>query len=71
MDREFIFIKIGTTISKIRLSDIYAIESTGNYCTIKTTNQAYVQRSSLIKMKGKLEQQGFMQINKSTLNNFY
>lgn len=67
MDNEFIFVKVGTIINKIRLADIYAIESEGNYCTIKTTNQSYLQRSSLTKMKGKLEAQGFIQINKSTL----
>lgn len=67
MDNEFIFVKVGTIINKIRLADIYAIESEGNYCTIKTSNQAYVQRSSLTKMKEKLEEQGFIQINKSTL----
>lgn len=67
MDKEFIFVKLGSIINKIRLADIYAIESEGNYCTIKTSNQTYTQRSSLIKVKGKLEEQGFIQINKSTL----
>ncbi|MFK7979071.1 MAG: LytR/AlgR family response regulator transcription factor [Saprospiraceae bacterium] len=67
MDNEFIFVKVGTLINKIQLADICAIESEGNYCTIKTSKQAYIQRSSLTKMKGKLEGQGFIQINKSTL----
>lgn len=63
----FIFIKTGTIISKVQLSDIYAIESEGNYCTIKTLNQEYVQRLSLIKIKDKLNKRGFIQVNKSTL----
>lgn len=67
MDNTFIFIKIGTIISRVYVSDIYVIESEGNYCTIKTSNQEYVQRSSLTKMKDKLEEQGFIQVNKSTL----
>ena len=66
-NNEFIFIKTGTTIDKVLLSDIYAIESEGNYCTVKTNSQEYVQRSSLIKMKDKLNEQGFIQVNKSTL----
>lgn len=66
-NNEFIFIKTGTTIDKVLLTDIYAIESEGNYCTIKTNNQEYVQRSSLTKMKDKLNEQGFIQVNKSTL----
>lgn len=67
MDASYIFIKTGTLISKVCLSDIYAIESEGNYCTIKTTNEEFVQRSSLIKMKNRLGDKGFIQVNKSTL----
>lgn len=67
MNHSFIFIKTGTTIEKVSLSDIYAIESEGNYCTVKTNRQEYVQRSSLTKMKEKLSEYGFIQINKSTI----
>jgi len=49
IDSSYIFIKTGTLINKVCLSDIYAIESEGNYCTVKTNNEEYVQRSSLIK----------------------
>lgn len=67
IDSSYIFIKTGTLINKVHLSEIYAIESEGNYCTIKTNKEEYVQRSSLIKMKHKLEDKKFIQINKSTL----
>ncbi len=67
MNNTFIFIKTGTIIEKVLLSDIYAIESEGNYCTVKTNHQEYIQRSSLTKMKERLQIQGFIQINKSTL----
>ena len=66
-DSSYIFIKTGTLINKVHLSDIYAIESEGNYCTIKTTTEDYVQRSSLTKMKDRLGENGFVQVNKSTL----
>lgn len=62
-----IFIKTGNFIDKVSVSDIYAIESEGNYCTVKTSTKEYVQRSSLIKMKEKLAVLGFIQVNKSTL----
>lgn len=62
-----IFIKTGNFIDKVNVSDIYAIESEGNYCTVKTNAKEYIQRSSLVKMKEKLESLDFIQINKSTL----
>lgn len=64
---EIIFIKTGTSIARVYISDILSIESEGNYCTIKTDANEYVQRSSLIRMKEKLANKGFIQINKSTL----
>ena len=66
-DSSYIFIKTGTLINKVYLSDIYAIESAGNYCTIKATNDNYIQRSFLTKMKDRLADNGFIQVNKSTL----
>ena len=62
-----IFIKIGNIINKVSVSDIYAIESEGNYCTVKTNAKKYIQRSSLVKMKEKLDSLNFIQVNKSTL----
>lgn len=62
-----IFIKTGNFIDKVHISDIYAIESEGNYCTVKTNAKEYIQRSSLVKMKEKLEALDFIQVNKSTL----
>lgn len=62
-----IFIKTGNSIDKVNVSDIYAIVSEGNYCTVKTNDKEYIQRSSLVKMKEKLKSLDFIQINKSTI----
>jgi|GEM_PF-2656418 len=62
-----IFIKTGSSIDKVNISDIYAIESEGNYCTVKTADKEYIQRSSLVRMKEKLKSLDFIQVNKSTI----
>ena len=64
---ESIFIKTGTMIEKIFLSDIYAIVSDGNYSEILTSDRKYLKRSSLREMKTKFLSKGFTQINKSTI----
>ena len=68
---DFIFIKTGTLMDRVKVQDIYAIESAGNYCTILTDDKEYVQRCSLIKMKDKFSDKGYVQVNKSTLLNIY
>ena len=64
---ENIFIKTGTTIEKVRLLDIYAISSDGNYSEILTPDRKYLKRASLREMKEKFLPKGFIQINKSTI----
>ena len=67
MENNIIFIKTGTAIERINLEDIHAILSEGNYCTIKTNRQGYTKRTSLTKMKERLANKEFIQVNKSTL----
>lgn len=64
---EFIFIKVSTTIEKVSISDVYAIESNGNYCTIKIAEKEFVLRSTLTRFKEEFKPYGFVQVNKSTL----
>lgn len=64
---ESIFIKTGTTIEKVFLSDIYAIVSDGNYSEVFTPDKKYLKRASLREMKDKFLHKGFAQINKSTI----
>lgn len=62
-----VFIKVNGIIERISLFDIYAITSEGNYCNILTPSKEFTLRSSLIKLKQRFDEEGFVQVNKSTL----
>jgi len=65
--KDSFFIKNGTTLQKVKFSDIRWIQSEGNYCTLFTNPKKYAIRISLSRLIKRLPPDTFVRIHKSYL----
>lgn len=64
---DVIFVRQNQVLEKVYLSDIQWIESDGNYAIIHTRTKKFVLRLSLSRLKERLPEDRFQQINKSNI----
>jgi DNA-binding LytR/AlgR family response regulator len=69
IDEAHVFIKVDKSMVKVRLSDIFFVESLGNYVRIKTSGKDVVTYHSLSYMEDKLPTALFTRVHKSFLVN--
>ena len=62
---DYIFIKKGNILFKIRLVEIDWINSEKNYCTVVSNGKKYPLKTSLRKIIAQLPKEDFFQIHKS------
>ncbi|MFC2097165.1 LytR/AlgR family response regulator transcription factor [Bacteroidota bacterium] len=67
MGKKFISIKTDSGVQNILLSDIYYIESYGNYLKINCSERKFVVRDTLINMEKKLPDNAFIRIHRSNI----
>ena len=67
---DHLFLREGTTYSRIPLSDIYFIQADGNYAYIQTTDKRYAIKRSLATIAEGLEGTSFIRASRSLLVNF-
>ena len=62
-----LFIKVNQILQKVKISDITHVRSEGNYCEIFTPEKKFAIKLSMVKLRHKLDAQGFVQVQKSYL----
>lgn len=66
---ESIYVKSGFSLHQIRISDIFHIQSDGNYLHIVLENQKHMIRSTMKEFMTKLPEQDFYKVHKSYVVN--
>ncbi|MBC7863275.1 MAG: response regulator transcription factor [Bacteroidia bacterium] len=61
----FVFIKVGKTITKINKADIKLIECIGDYVTLFTENGKYTVHSSMKAMEGRFSEDEYLRVHRS------
>ncbi len=68
---QHLFVRRGTALVKLRVEDIVLIEADGNYCYLYEDKHKYAIKLSLRRIKEKLKQAFFLQVNRNFLVNFH
>ena len=67
---DHIFLREGTTYTRIPLTDILFIEADGNYAHLQTVNQRYAVKRSLASIEDSLDQTKFIRVSRGLILNF-
>lgn len=67
---DHLFLREGTTYSKIHLGDIEYIQADGNYCYIQTPGKRYAVKRSLSSIEDELDTKPFVRASRGILVNF-
>ena len=67
---DYLFLREGTTYTKIPLADIYYIEADGNYAYVQTENKRYAVKRSLATIGEELSGPLFIRASRGMLINF-
>ncbi len=67
---DFLFLREGTTYTKMPLSDIYYIQADGNYAYIQTKDRRFAVKRSLATITEELNEDEFVRASRGLLVNF-
>lgn len=67
---DYLFLREGTTYTKIPLSDIYYIQADGNYSYLQTEHKRYAVKRSLAAISEELTNPVFVRASRGILVNF-